>query len=241
MNMIDRPSPNFDDRPDGRAPDMIVIHYTGMEGREEALQRLCDPEPADGTGRVSAHYTIDTNGDMYTHVHPDKRAWHAGVSFWRGREGLNDYAIGIELVNSGHEFGYHEYAAPQMQALITLMRKLHEDYLIPLEHVVGHQDIAPMRKRDPGYLFPWRQLARQGLALMPTMLDVADAEYRASEEDIRFMMKEIGYNTDESIKLPYLIRAFHARFAGHEKEEIKPETWPVLHAAAKIFALADEA
>jgi N-acetylmuramoyl-L-alanine amidase len=169
VRIIEMPSPNFNERPDGVQPDMIVIHYTGMETAEAALERLCNPDPDQHFGRVSAHYTIDLNGDVYAHVHPDQRAWHAGVSEWKctdgcTRTGLNDYSIGIELVNKGHEFGYHEFPNEQIDALIKLMRELRTEYNIPLEHIVGHEDIAPTRKQDPGDLFPWQRLVDEKLA-----------------------------------------------------------------------------
>lgn len=143
---------------------MIIIHYTGMKTAQDALDRLCNPDPDQPFGRVSAHYTIDLNGDIYAHVHPDKRAWHAGVSKWQDREGLNDYSIGIELVNKGHEHGYHTFPDAQINSLIALIQYLKTQYDIPSEFVLGHEDIAPDRKQDPGELFPWDSLVNARLA-----------------------------------------------------------------------------
>ncbi len=159
MNIIERPSLNFNDRPVGVKIDSIIIHYTGMKTAEDALDRLCDP-----TSEVSAHFTIDEDGTIYRHVDPDKRAWHAGVSQWRDREGFNDFSIGIELVNPGHEFGYRPFPEGQIEALIILMKSLYQNYPINPELVLGHSDIAPDRKQDPGELFPWDQLVAENLA-----------------------------------------------------------------------------
>lgn len=164
MKLISRPSPNFNERPAGVAVDMIVLHYTGMKTAEDALKRLCNPNPYQPYGRVSAHYTIDVNGDIYSHLHPRLRAWHAGVSRWAGRENINDYAIGIELVNKGHEHGYHDFPKAQIDALISLIQMLRQQYDISLENIVGHEDIAPDRKQDPGERFPWQSLVSEGVA-----------------------------------------------------------------------------
>jgi N-acetylmuramoyl-L-alanine amidase len=158
--MIILPSPNFNDRPHGMTIESIVIHYTGMKTAQDALERLCH-----ANSQVSAHYTIDMDGTIYNHVHPDKRAWHAGVSAYHGRENFNDFSIGIELVNMGHEHGYHAFPDVQIEALITLMQDLFATYPIKKEMVLGHSDIAPTRKQDPGELFPWDRLVQENLAL----------------------------------------------------------------------------
>lgn len=113
--MIERPSPNHNERPAGQAIDMLLLHYTGMRSAAEALERLCDP-----VAEVSAHYLIDEDGSSYQLVDEARRAWHAGVSAWAGHRDINGCSIGIELVNPGHEFGYRPFPAPQMQALIGL-------------------------------------------------------------------------------------------------------------------------
>jgi len=162
MKIIQMPSPNFNDRPQGMEIDSVIIHYTGMETADKALERLCGPE-----SQVSAHYTIDMDGTIYNHVHPGKRAWHAGVSAFKDRENFNDFSIGIELVNKGHEHGYHEFPDAQIDALITLMKDLFAGYPINSEWVLGHSDIAPDRKQDPGELFPWDRLVKENLAVRP--------------------------------------------------------------------------
>ena len=161
MRRIERPSPNHDDR-GGAAIDMLVLHYTGMKTAEEALSRLCDP-----AAKVSAHYTIDEDGTVYAHVPEARRAWHAGVASWAGAGDINARSIGIELVNPGHEFGYREFAADQIASLITLCHSILMRHPIPSLRVLGHSDVAPARKDDPGELFPWQQLAKAGIGLWP--------------------------------------------------------------------------
>jgi len=160
MNKL--PSPNFNDRPKGVTIDSIIIHYTGMETASAALDRLCDAQ-----SEVSAHYTIDEDGTIYNHVNPIKRAWHAGVSSFGGRSNFNDFSIGIELVNPGHEHGYRDFPDTQIEALIHLINELYGQHPIKPELVLGHSDIAPDRKQDPGELFPWDVLVAKGLAKRP--------------------------------------------------------------------------
>ena len=162
MRRIDRPSPNHDARPGGTAIDMLVLHYTGMATADAALDRLCDP-----SAKVSAHYTIGEDGTVYAHVAEARRAWHAGVAHWAGASDVNARSIGIELINPGHEFGYREFAEDQIAALITLCHGILLRHPIPSARVLGHSDVAPARKEDPGELFPWAQLAKAGIGLWP--------------------------------------------------------------------------
>jgi N-acetylmuramoyl-L-alanine amidase len=161
MRRIDRPSPNHDDR-GGTVIDMLVLHYTGMKTAEGALARLCDP-----AAKVSAHYTIDEDGTIYAHVPEARRAWHAGMAYWAGATDINARSIGIELVNPGHEFGYREFAQDQIASLITLCHSILMRHPIPSARVLGHSDVAPARKDDPGELFPWARLAKAGIGLWP--------------------------------------------------------------------------
>ena len=160
--IVDRPSPNSDPRPPGGAVDMLVLHYTGMRDAASALERLCDPR-----AKVSAHYAIDEDGTVYRLVPEARRAWHAGVSAWAGRPGVNDRSIGVELVNPGHEHGYRPFPEAQMAALERLAGDIVRRRGIAPRRVVGHSDIAPARKRDPGELFDWPRLARAGVGLWP--------------------------------------------------------------------------
>ena len=162
MTMRDHPSPNHDARPAGGAVDMLVLHYTGMETAAAALDRLLDP-----AAKVSAHYMIDEDGTVLRLVDEARRAWHAGVASWRGATDVNARSIGIELVNPGHEFGYRPFPGAQMAALIDLARDILARHPIPARNVVGHSDVAPERKQDPGEMFDWRALAEAGVGLWP--------------------------------------------------------------------------
>jgi N-acetylmuramoyl-L-alanine amidase len=166
MRRTERPSPNHDARPDGAAIDMLVLHYTGMENGAAALDRLCDP-----AAKVSAHYAIDEDGTVYAMVPEARRAWHAGVSWWGGDTNINTRSIGIELVNPGHEFGYRAFPEAQIAALTTLCHGILMRHPIPSARVLGHSDVAPARKDDPGELFPWERLARAGIGLWPISQD----------------------------------------------------------------------
>ena len=152
------PSPNWNER--ALPVTMVVLHYTGMRTAAEALERMVDPK-----AEVSAHYMIDEDGTVTRLVAEDRRAWHAGRSYWRGITDVNSASVGIELVNPGHEWGYHPFPDAQMEALIPLLAAIMERHGIQPENVVGHSDIAPARKDDPGELFDWELLARYRLAL----------------------------------------------------------------------------
>jgi N-acetylmuramoyl-L-alanine amidase len=158
MNVIEAPSPNFDPRT--VPPSILVLHYTGMRTGEEAIARLRDPE-----AKVSAHYVVEEDGRIFTLVAEERRAWHAGVSFWRGRRNINGESIGIEIVNPGHEFGYRPFPEPQIAAVIELIGDIRTRWSIEDRDIVGHSDVAPARKDDPGELFPWRRLAEAGHGL----------------------------------------------------------------------------
>ena len=162
LKFVSCPSPNHDARPDGASVDILVLHYTGMQTADEALARLCDP-----AAKVSAHYTIGRDGRIFAHVPEERRAWHAGVSWWAGEKNVNGRSIGIELVNPGHEFGYIPFAEAQIAALIDLAQGILKRHPIPAGRVLGHSDVAPARKEDPGELFPWSQLAEFGIGLWP--------------------------------------------------------------------------
>jgi N-acetylmuramoyl-L-alanine amidase len=151
-------SPNWNER---LLPvSMVVLHYTGMQSAQEALDRMCDPE-----AEVSAHYMIDEDGIVTSLVPEDKRAWHAGRSYWRGITDVNSASVGIELVNPGHEWGYRPFPEPQMDALLPLLADIVDRHDVPRANVVGHSDIAPARKQDPGEYFDWNRLGQLGLAL----------------------------------------------------------------------------
>lgn len=162
MTRLDCPSPNFDDRRDGKTVRYVIVHYTGMDTAATALRRMCDP-----AAKVSAHYMIDEDGGLRALVAEDRRAWHAGESFWRGETDINSVSIGIELVNRGHALGYHDFAARQIDAFRELAQDLRKRYAMPPDNILGHADVAPLRKDDPGEKFPWRTLADHGVGVWP--------------------------------------------------------------------------
>jgi N-acetylmuramoyl-L-alanine amidase len=145
---------------------MLVLHYTGMQTADAALERLCDP-----AAKVSAHYCVDEDGTVYALVPEARRAWHAGVSFWAGITDINASSIGIEIVNPGHEFGYRAFPEAQIEALIALCLDILSRHPIPPARVLGHSDVAPARKEDPGELFPWERLAKDGIGLWPGQIE----------------------------------------------------------------------
>ena len=205
--MIFRPSPNCDARPDGTPIDMLVLHYTGMTSGKEALERLCDP-----TAQVSAHYMIEEDGTVFSLVPEENRAWHAGISYWRGHRNINARSIGVELVNPGHEFGYRPFPAVQMAALTELAHGILNRHPIPPRNVVGHSDVAPNRKEDPGELFDWRGLAAQGIGLWPTDLQ----QPAPALEAIPALLAQWGYDCAnaplDSAMTKFALIAFQRRF-----------------------------
>jgi N-acetylmuramoyl-L-alanine amidase len=186
--MIDTPSPNFDER--SSPISMIVLHYTGMQDAASAIERLCDPE-----AKVSSHYLVTEDGQVLRLVDEANRAWHAGRSHWRGIIDVNSASVVIEIVNPGHEFGYRPFPEEQIDALIPLVHEIKERYGITRGNIVGHSDVAPARKQDPGELFPWYRLAKLRLALpRPTknLMDPGwtDAGFLMALERFRYSVTE---------------------------------------------------
>jgi N-acetylmuramoyl-L-alanine amidase len=154
------PSPNFDARKDNRAPNMILLHYTGMQTGEAALQQLTAAQ-----SKVSAHYVVFEDGRIVQCVREEWRAWHAGEASWAGETDINSCSIGIEIHNPGHDFDYPDFTEAEMQALEALCRDILSRHAIPPQRVLAHSDVAPGRKRDPGEKFDWARLARAGIGL----------------------------------------------------------------------------
>ena len=153
------PSPNFDERKNGRPPDMILLHYTGMQTGEAALQQLTK-----AASKVSSHYVVFENGRIVQCVPEDKRAWHAGESSWAGETDINSRSIGIEIVNPGHEFGYPNFPLRQIAAVISLCKSvITRRGPIGADRILAHSDVAPARKQDPGEKFPWGLLSESGV------------------------------------------------------------------------------
>lgn len=199
--IIDCPSPNHNER---KSPiDMLLLHYTGMPTGEEALNRLCDEQ-----AKVSAHYFIEEGGRVFHLVDETRRAWHAGVSYWRGDRDINSRSIGIELVNPGHEWGLRPFPEAQMDALRDLALDIIERHAIPARHVLGHSDVAPARKQDPGELFDWQWLAQQGIGLWPQKTG-----FELSDDMVHQSLADFGYNMEDPVKA---IEAFQRHFCPQE-------------------------
>lgn len=194
-------SPNFDERV--LPITMAVIHYTEMADQGFAIERLCDPE-----AKVSAHYVIGKGGEVVQLVPEAKRAWHAGVSYWRGIRDVNSASIGIELDHPGHKYGYTTFPDAQFEALVPLLSRMVKEHGIPRANVVGHSDVAPARKIDPGELFPWDRLAEYGLCLpTPDKLEIGDP----FDNDAAFYLalERFGYDITDGHKA---VEAFQRRW-----------------------------
>jgi N-acetylmuramoyl-L-alanine amidase len=223
VKYINNPSPNFSERastkyPKGAEINSIVLHYTGMETAKTAIDKMCNPQY-----EVSCHYCVDYNGDVYKLVDESKKAWHAGVSWWREEDNININSVGIEIVNKGHECSYEIFPEAQIQAVIALCKDIKNRHKIDDRWVVGHSDVAPNRKEDPGELFPWQKLAMEGIGLWHDEADlISQAKYDNhffTISDIinaKIQLAEIGYYIhpsdalDEQFK--YVLTAFYRRF-----------------------------
>lgn len=239
--LIPAPSPNFNERL--HPLDMLVLHYTGMQTGEAALARLQeDREP-----RVSAHYMVEEDGRIFQLVPEDKRAWHAGRSWWRGREDLNSRSIGIEIVNPGHEWGYRPFTEPQLAAVMNLCQDILARWPIPPANIVGHSDIAPDRKEDPGEHFPWKRFAEAGIGLWPApqrpepwmMHGASPGDAGVTVENFQGDLARIGYRIgvtgrfDEATAA--VVRAFQRRWRPARVTGVgDTETISLAHAVAEL-------
>jgi N-acetylmuramoyl-L-alanine amidase len=199
VTITERLSPNFGRRRGGLRPGLIVLHYTAMQDAEAALARMCDP-----AAEVSAHYLITLGGDVVRLVPEDMRAWHAGNGAWAGRGDVNSRSIGIELDNRGD----HPFAEPQMAALQELMHGIMQRWDIPPDGVIGHSDMAPGRKADPGPRFDWARLARQGLCRVPGGAG-ADADITQTA----FMARAGAAGYDARLPFETVLAAVRLRYA----------------------------
>ena len=188
------PSPNFDARVGEGKPDMLLMHYTGMKTGEEALARLCDP-----TSKVASHYIIFEDGKTIQMVEEGSRAWHAGLAFWQGERDINSASIGIEIVNKGYEFGYEDFPPAQISSVIELSKDIIARHKISPERVLGHSDVAPMRKTDPGEKFPWEKLANEGIGIWPNVIK-SSVQKSSPGSDIILLQERLanlGYESGE--------------------------------------------
>ena len=200
MDVTRCPSPNFDER---KLPvSMIVLHYTGMPDAEGALARLTSPD-----AQVSAHYLVKEDGEVIQLVDEENRAWHAGKSYWRGITDVNSASVGIEIVNPGHEFGYRNFPDEQIASVIPLVADIKERHGIGRGNIVGHSDVAPARKEDPGELFPWGALAKRRLALPSPTRDLMDPYW--TDAGFLLALERFGYDVTDSQKA---VIAFQRRF-----------------------------
>lgn len=211
-------SPNASSR-GVNTPSVLVIHYTGMQTAQAAISQLCDP-----VAKVSAHYVVDEVGEVYALVDEGACAWHAGVSYWRGFRNVNEISIGVEIVNPGHEWGYRPFPHMQMRAVAELCRGIIARHNIPARNVVGHSDVAPQRKADPGELFEWEWLASQGVGVWPfkglsvpkKILPVL--REGASGEEVLWMQTSLasyGYSVPQTSKFDVLTRNVVVAFQRH--------------------------
>ena len=220
LKVIDRPSPNFNERPVSTA-DMLVMHYTGMRSCEEAVARLTD-----AASKVSSHYTVDEDGTIYRHVPEHLRAWHAGVSSWRGLADVNARSIGIEIVNPGHEFGYPDFPLRQTAAVITLCRSIiTRRGPISADRILAHSDVAPTRKQDPGEKFPWALLSESGIGhwVRAAPLDLEGSGLRPGDRGdavtrLQRTLRSYGYGVAETARYDDATREVVTAFQRHFRQ-----------------------
>ena len=212
------PSPNHDERAGARAPDMILLHYTGMQSALAALARLRD---GSGSERVSAHYFVDEDGTIAQLVPEARRAWHAGDAFWDGESDINSRSIGIEIVNPGHEFDYPDFPPHQVDAVIALCRDIVGRRSIRADRVLAHSDVAPARKQDPGEKFPWEKLHKAGVGHWVAPARITDAP-RLSVGDrneivslLQAQLARYGYGTSTTGEYDAATRDVVAAFQRH--------------------------
>jgi len=200
VDCSDFPSPNFDER---MLPvTMVVLHYTGMPDAEGAIARLVDPE-----AKVSAHYLVCEDGRVLRMVAEDRRAWHAGRSYWRGITDVNSASVGIEIVNPGHEFGYRPFPEAQLDAVVRLVAELVDRHAIEPSNVVGHSDVAPARKQDPGEYFDWARLAKRKLAVPRPLRNLVDPLW--TDSGFLLALERFGYDVRDA---GAAVIAFQRRF-----------------------------
>ena len=218
VRIRDLPSPNHAARPAGTPIDTLVLHYTGMKTARAALDRLRDRE-----AKVSSHYVVDEDGVVFRLVAEQRRAAHAGVSFWRGHTGLNDRSIGIEIVNPGHEWGYRDFPVMQLAVVCDLCLEILSRHPIPQRNVVAHSDVAPDRKEDPGEKFDWEGFAANGVGMWPAGVPdlgtggaVRDA---ASLRDVRRALSDIGYGVAPAGPLDPALATVLRAFQRHWRPE----------------------
>ena len=214
INVIN--SPNFDQRKrSSKSIKLLVIHYTGMQSERESIMRLCNPKY-----KVSSHFVINQNGKIYRLVQDDQTAWHAGKSCWGKYKNLNKNSIGIELVNKGHEFDYTNFKKKQLSSLIKICKILIKKYKIKKRNIVGHSDISPLRKIDPGEKFPWKELADKKIGIWHNCKTKDLIKFRQVRISNKFKsefinnLKKIGYcfNNKKKTNFSKTVEAFQRHY-----------------------------
>ena len=221
MKIEDIYSPNFRKlKRSKNSIKFIVIHYTGMQSERESVNRLCDPR-----SKVSSHFLISQSGKVYRLVQDDRIAWHAGKSCWGKYKNLNKNSIGIELVNKGHRLGYTNFRKKQLLSLIKICKILIKKYKIKKKNVVGHYDIAPFRKIDPGEKFPWKQLAKKNIGIWhgckPNLLrKFRKIKIFTKQDKVKFVknLNNIGYCSSVK-KKSFFVKTVKA-FQRHYRKEL---------------------
>lgn len=194
-----RASPNFGHRRGGLKPEVLVLHYTGMESGQGAEDWLCTRESG-----VSAHYIVHEDGRIVQMVRETARAWHAGKSSWKNASDVNSLSIGVEIVNPGHEHGYPDFPEMQIEAVIALCRDICRRHPIPRQDIVAHSDVAPGRKIDPGEKFPWDRLARAGVGHFVEPIPPDDVEllgagsHGEAVSELQSELARYGYGVERS-------------------------------------------
>ena len=228
-------SPNFTPKKN-RKIQSVIIHYTGMKTASASIKRLKNKK-----SKVSCHYLIDNSGKIIQMVKDQDIAWHAGISYWDGKKNLNNSSIGIELQNKGEEFGYEKFRKRQITSLINLITLIKQKYNVYDAFILGHSDIAPDRKIDPGYFFPWNQLYKAGIGLMPNIKSIDNKELSNSGiKNLQLLLREFGYRLTISEVLDketlQVLYAFQSHYCPAELKQFKIKHKLVVYLKALIKA-----
>ena len=207
--MQKKSSPNFSSRSSGTKIDMVILHYTGMKTKHSAIKRLCNKK-----AKVSSHYLIDVQGKIFKLVDEKFTAWHAGKASWKGKHDINNRSIGIELVNPGHRYGYKKFTKKQVSSLISLLKKMIKRHKIPKNRILGHSDVAPQRKMDPGEFFDWNYLAERDIGVWPKD-QYPKSKKNHTTKSLQLMLAGIGYEINTSGKLDRQTKKVVSAFQRH--------------------------